>query len=145
MKCVLEFEKFELSEINDVAKRVISYIKRPALIFVSGEMGAGKTTLIREICDTFGIKLVSSPTYAICNSYDQNGIRIKHLDLYRLETEEQVESAGVIDLISGDDDYCFVEWPERAELINAVPSKSEYFIKMSVSQNSERSMRLLSN
>ena len=82
-----------------------------------GEMGSGKTTLITVLCKVKGVReLVSSPTYSIINeySYDENNTerKIYHLDLYRLNSMEEIIQAGVEDCIySGE--ICFIEWPEK--------------------------------
>lgn len=79
-----------------------------------GEMGAGKTTLIGEICNVLGVEDdISSPTFSIVNEYDtEEGVRIYHFDCYRLESEEEAIDIGAEDYFySGN--TCFVEWPER--------------------------------
>lgn len=83
-----------------------------------GPMGAGKTTLIAALCRAKGVQdAVSSPTFSIINeyAYREHGIlkKLYHMDLYRLDSEEEVIQAGVEDAVySGA--ICFVEWPEKA-------------------------------
>src|SRR5687767_4637052 len=82
-----------------------------------GEMGAGKTTLITVLCKAKKVEdLISSPTYSIINEYrfyeNNKEKKIYHLDLYRLNSMEEIIQAGVEDCIySGD--ICFIEWPEK--------------------------------
>ena len=82
-----------------------------------GEMGAGKTTIITALCKEKGVKdAISSPTFSIINEYSFNENHheriIYHLDLYRLNSMEEIIQAGVEDCIySGE--ICFVEWPEK--------------------------------
>jgi tRNA threonylcarbamoyladenosine biosynthesis protein TsaE len=84
------------------------------VIAFHGGLGAGKTTFIHALCDARGVTSpVSSPTFSIINEYAYPGGVIYHIDLYRLEQEEEAFSAGVEDcLYSGN--TCLVEWPERA-------------------------------
>lgn len=88
------------------------------LFLFQGEMGAGKTTTIAALCRAKGVRdAVSSPTYSIINeyAYTEHGVlkKLFHLDLYRLEGEEEAAQAGVEDcLYSGA--VCFIEWPEKA-------------------------------
>jgi tRNA threonylcarbamoyladenosine biosynthesis protein TsaE len=82
-----------------------------------GLMGAGKTTFIHALCDVLKIDgVMGSPTFSIINEYSNNGGTIYHIDLYRLQGEEEAIRAGVEDcLYSGN--TCLVEWPERAMAI----------------------------
>lgn len=83
-----------------------------------GEMGAGKTTFIKEICRALGVSdTTSSPTFAIVNEYLTNdGESIYHFDFYRIEKLEDAYEIGVEDyLYSGN--YCFIEWAENIETL----------------------------
>jgi tRNA threonylcarbamoyladenosine biosynthesis protein TsaE len=77
-------------------------------------MGAGKTTLISQICKQLGVEdAVSSPTFAIMNQYEANGKLIYHMDWYRLENEAEAIRTGV-EAAMEEADLCFIEWPEKA-------------------------------
>ena len=82
-----------------------------------GQSGSGKTTLIHAICDEKNVTSpVSSPTFALVNEYNAPGGSIFHIDLYRLDDEQEAIRAGVEDcLYSGK--ICLVEWPEKAPTI----------------------------
>ncbi len=79
-------------------------------------MGAGKTTLVHAICEFLQVKeVVSSPTFALMNEYSSPVAgTIFHMDWYRLKDEQEAIHAGMEDAILSDN-YCFVEWPEKAE------------------------------
>ena len=80
---------------------------------VHGAMGAGKTTTIAALCRHLGVTdAVSSPTFALINEYQYPKGVVYHLDLYRLETEEELHQSGVEDAVRSGH-ICFVEWPER--------------------------------
>ncbi len=83
------------------------------LLYLEGELGAGKTTLVRGLLRGLGYDShVKSPTYTLVEPYELAAFVVYHLDLYRLEEAEDLEALGVRDYLSGGD-VCVVEWPER--------------------------------
>ena len=111
---------FSLPEIENSAKQFIAYLKDKKVVAFSGNLGAGKTTFIKELCKQLGVKEnVTSPTFSIINQYTTvNNSTIFHIDLYRVKDEEEAINAGVEESIySGD--VCFIEWPEK--LITLLP------------------------
>lgn len=106
---------FKKSELASVAKQFINQIGPAKTIAFYGDMGAGKTTFIVELCKLLGVDAdMGSPTFSIINEYRNDSDQpIYHIDLYRLKDAQEAMQAGVADCIySGN--YCFVEWPERA-------------------------------
>ena len=86
----------------------------PLVISLSGDLGAGKTTLAQAICSGYGVtEPVTSPTYALVHRYDAEKSPVYHVDLYRLESESQLTNIGWTDLLS-ERALVIVEWPERA-------------------------------
>src|SRR5687768_17098604 len=86
----------------------------PLVVTLSGELGAGKTTLVQAICAGYGVTdAVTSPTYALMHEYASPRARVFHVDLYRLEREEQLTNIGWEEIVNGDG-LVLVEWPERA-------------------------------
>jgi len=83
------------------------------VITLSGELGAGKTTLVRGMLRGLGFEgRVKSPSYGLVESYEVSGLDIHHLDLYRLGEPEELDFIGVENLI-GPDSVLLIEWPER--------------------------------
>ena len=115
-----EFDMMSLSpeQTLRLGIRLGKLLKAGMLLCLAGDMGAGKTTFIYTLCQILEVEdVVSSPTFSIINEYrfTDNGqpASVYHMDLYRLQDEEEAIRAGVEDcLYSGH--YCFVEWPEKS-------------------------------
>ena len=102
-------------ELPDVARAVIRSLGRRMVVAFRGGMGAGKTTLIREIVAALGsADTVTSPTFAIVNQYKAGKERIHHFDFYRIDDQREAYDFGYEEYFySGD--LCLVEWPEKIE------------------------------
>ena len=84
-------------------------------VLLYGDLGSGKTVLVRGVCEFFGISGVRSPSFTLINEYEtKSGIYIIHADLYRLDPEG-VYAIGLEEYAGADDTILFVEWPERWE------------------------------
>lgn len=105
-----------LDEIAVAAKQFVAQMNGKKHVAFYGEMGAGKTTFIKQICQELGVlDVVASPTFAIINEYaTKNQARIFHFDFYRIKDMDEVYNLGYEDYFYSDD-YCFIEWPELVE------------------------------
>jgi tRNA threonylcarbamoyladenosine biosynthesis protein TsaE len=114
LKILLEIDGFNLSDLPRVADKVAPFMPNDGVVVFQGEMGAGKTTLIKEICKRLGVDdHVSSPTFGLVNVYHKKyGGIINHIDLYRLEDEREAEEAGIFNLFT-QEGLSLIEWPER--------------------------------
>ncbi len=126
---------YTLDDIGQAASRIIGYAGHVRVWLLRGDMGSGKTTLVKAISHALGAEGdFSSPTYALANEYplrDGRG-KVFHLDLYRLRSIEEALDIGIEDYLLGGS-YCLVEWPE---LIMPLLKKGE-FITIHISPLSE--------
>ena len=114
----MELKINSLEEINAVAEEFIRLAMQEDTVFAfNGQMGAGKTTFIKALCEALGVsEPVTSPTFAIVNEYrsDETGELIYHFDFYRIKKLEEAYDMGCEDYFySGA--VCLIEWPELVE------------------------------
>ena len=101
-------------ELNDWGERFGLAVATPLVVTLSGDLGAGKTTLAKAICRGAGVKdEVLSPTYALVHEYQAERLPVYHLDLYRLARPSDVAGIGWDDIL-GTESLVIIEWPERA-------------------------------
>lgn len=135
--------QYTLGELDQAAGWFWQNAGHSTVFAFHGEMGAGKTTLIRAICAARGVEdEMGSPTFSIINEYaGRSGEVIYHLDLYRLQSTAEAVQAGVEDcLYSGQ--LCLVEWPEKAPGLFP-PATSNVYITLVDSQT--RRLRIIRN
>jgi len=109
-------EIYNISQLPKIASQIIDLAKNTKNILFYAEMGAGKTTLIKEIIKQLGVAdNVSSPTFSLVNEYfsDKNEL-IYHFDFYRIEDETEALDIGIEDYFYKDA-WCFMEWPQNIE------------------------------
>ena len=113
----MEIKIEKLDDIREAAKQFIANIGDSTVFAFYGNMGAGKTTFVKAVCEELGVDdVITSPTFSIVNEYrsEQTGELIYHFDFYRVKKIEEVYDMGF-------DDYfysgalCFIEWPELCE------------------------------
>lgn len=108
----------EIEELEPVADKIIQLTNEYSIFCFYGNLGAGKTTLIKLICEKLNVvDTISSPTYPIINEYNTIDNRIiYHIDLYRLKSIEEALNIGIEEyLYSGN--LCFIEWPDNFKSI----------------------------
>ena len=103
---------YSLSEINEACKFIFENSNGKIILF-EGDLGTGKTTLIKNLCYELGsADNVSSPTFPILNIYDNKKNKIYHADLYRVKNINDLNEIGFFDIINTND-WLFVEWPKK--------------------------------
>lgn len=127
-----------LKELDLVAPKILDLAADAHIFIFEGDMGAGKTTLIKSLAKAMGVsEVVSSPTFSIVNEYDAKGRPIYHFDFYRIKNLQEAYDIGYEEYFySGN--TCFIEWPEKIE--GLIP---EHYIKISIETLAENE-RLLS-
>ena len=103
-----------------LGERVAEMLTPPMVVILRGEVGTGKTTLVKGIAAALGAASeddVTSPTFTIVHEYDGTKVRLFHLDLYRLETEEQIAVLGLDEMAGYENSLVLVEWGDRFESI----------------------------
>lgn len=117
-----------VSGLPEIAKKILAFAGGIKVILFEGEMGAGKTTLIKSVCRELGVEgETSSPTFAIINQYHSkiHG-PVYHFDCYRLKSEKEAYETGCEEyFFSGN--FCFIEWPKI--IYNLLP---DTFVKVGV-------------
>jgi tRNA threonylcarbamoyladenosine biosynthesis protein TsaE len=130
---------FSIDQLEEVAQKIISENPKKVILF-HGEMGVGKTTLIKQLCKTLGVSgATSSPTFSLVNEYESDDNQlVYHFDFYRLNKEEEALDMGVDDyLYSGN--WCFIEWAEK--IPNLIPEVHSV-ITISLLADGKRSLTL---
>lgn len=110
---------FSIDELESVANQIVAYNPNKVILF-HGEMGVGKTTLIKQLCKTLGVNsTTSSPTFSLVNEYETIANQlVYHFDFYRLKNEIEALDMGADDYFySGN--WCFIEWAEK--IPNLIP------------------------
>ncbi len=110
----MEFS-YQVQQLADAAKWLIQQIETKKIICFKGDMGAGKTTLIKAICKELGVtESMNSPSFGIVNEYQGEAQNtIYHFDLYRIKDEQELLSIGMEEYLNSNH-LCLIEWPEIA-------------------------------
>ena len=107
---------FGLDELEKVASQLLKAYPDERIFYFKGELGAGKTTLIKSLCNLLSVSEgLSSPTFSIINEYETADKKIVyHADLYRLKNIDEAKAIGLDEYLDSGN-YCFIEWPELIE------------------------------
>ncbi len=135
---------FSLADLKVISNDLLTQMNGYKVIAFSGELGAGKTTLISCLCGLLGVQdVVGSPTFSLVNEYayleEGKAKRIFHIDAYRIKDLEEAREVGIEEYFDGDG-FCFVEWPERIEKI--LPSQT-LKVFLSHTDSGKRSIKII--
>ncbi|MDP3001549.1 MAG: tRNA (adenosine(37)-N6)-threonylcarbamoyltransferase complex ATPase subunit type 1 TsaE [Bacteroidales bacterium] len=125
-------------QLSAAAKKLLKHTGDSRIFAFYGSMGAGKTTIIKAICEVLGaIDIVSSPTFTLVNEYRTfKGETLYHIDFYRIKKKEEVFDFGIEEYLSGDS-YCFMEWPE---LVEEILPPERVSVRITVDDNEQRTL-----
>ena len=139
---MISFKINTIEELIPVSNQIVELANTNTIFCFYGNLGAGKTTLIKLICEQLQVlDNISSPTYPIINEYKTiDNKTIYHIDLYRLKSIDEALNIGIEDYFYSDN-LCFIEWPDNFEAI--LPDKH---IKIKISKFDEsRTIEIIAN
>lgn len=125
---------FSLSELPATAQSLLNFTGNQKIFLFYGDMGAGKTTFIKALCEQLGVQEpVTSPTFSIVNEYEGSAAKVYHFDFYRLKNQDEALDMGYEEYFySGN--YCLIEWPEK--IPDLLPN---HYIKVSIQLQEQQS------
>tara|TARA_B100000945_G_scaffold211826_1_gene170594 strand:- start:929 stop:1384 length:456 start_codon:yes stop_codon:yes gene_type:complete len=109
--------KYNLSQIDNISKKILSNLSKSDCIFLFGELGSGKTTFTRSLINQLQEKNkvnkteVLSPTFNLLYEYEIKSLKVMHYDLYRLEDNKEIDQIGIFE--NSENALTIVEWPEK--------------------------------
>ena len=132
-------KNYSLEDLPIIASKIILLAKSKTLLFY-GQMGVGKTTLIKEICKVLQVQdRISSPTFSLVNEYEtSNKDKVFHFDFYRITDEEEVFDMGIEEYLYNND-WCLIEWPKNIQ--NLLPLEAVE-IHLTILDDGKRNIQL---
>jgi tRNA threonylcarbamoyladenosine biosynthesis protein TsaE len=126
--------------LSVAARQLLKHAGEKKIFAFYGSMGAGKTTIIKAVCELLGaVDMISSPTFTLVNEYrTSGGETLYHIDFYRIKKQEEVYDFGIEEYLTGDS-YCFMEWPE---LIEEILPPETVIVRISVNENEQRTLSI---
>jgi len=126
--------------LDEVADQLLATSNGSRIWLFEGDLGAGKTTLIKHLCEALGVSVpVQSPTFSLVNEYrTENGSPVYHFDLYRLKNVREAYEIGIEEYIDSGS-YCFIEWPAVAE---PIWPEDSFRLYLSQDENGKRMVRV---
>lgn len=112
-KVVKQFHTRSPQDLSVVCLELLKLFKERSLLLLEGPVGAGKTELVKALADCLGIRETASPSFAIHHHYENRDVSMDHVDLYRLENEDDLESTGFWDLFAAKKGLVVIEWSDR--------------------------------
>lgn len=133
----MNLKNVELAEIPSIAKKILNEYSQERIFVFDAPMGAGKTTLITQMCQALGVgDEVASPSFAIVNVYlGKDSKEIYHFDFYRLEKIEDAFEIGFYEYFDSGN-YCFIEWPDLIEA-----HLPERYVKIKIVEKDDPNLR----
>lgn len=120
----MEYITHSDAETRELGKKLAADVKGGDIVLLSGELGAGKTTLVKGLAGGLGIKEeITSPTFTLMNIYHrkhektENMKTLVHIDTYRLRNEQELIDIGVEDYLGNSETVCVIEWPEKLQTL----------------------------
>ena len=136
--CIYE-KSLKLDEVEDLTEFLAEQLNLGGVLFINGDLGTGKTTLIKDLVKKLGSQdEVSSPSYSIINHYESEEFTIFHMDLYRMKDLEELVDIGIEEYFN-QNAVCIVEWPD---LLHGLV-QADYLVEIIAQQPESRLYRVL--
>jgi len=139
----LPFEQIinKLEQTKILANKLSEMFKCNEIVVLNGNLGSGKTTLIKYICANYGIANVTSPSFSIVNEY-YGSKKVYHFDFYRLKKIEELYDIGFEDYLNDKDAVIFIEW---GNLMKDILPSNYYEIQLELNSNYKRKVKIIKN
>ncbi|MBZ5647238.1 MAG: tRNA (adenosine(37)-N6)-threonylcarbamoyltransferase complex ATPase subunit type 1 TsaE [Acidobacteriia bacterium] len=135
----MEFTTHSAEETTALGRTLAEHMKPPKMTLLRGDLGAGKTTLIKGIVEGFKAaeqEDVTSPTFTLIREYRGPGVTVYHIDLYRVDTQHELETLGIDDLFA-DDAVLLIEWGDKFERF-----RRECDVEIAIERTGDNSRRI---
>ena len=137
--------KIDITDIADLERFAKSFqqkLEKGQVVYLHGDLGSGKTTLVQFIIKSFGyLNRVKSPTYNLYESYSIEEFEVIHMDLYRLANPEELFYLGIEDIFNSKN-IVFIEWPEKG--LGVLP-KADFILNLEIQTDSFRELSFIEN
>lgn len=107
-----EIITYSSAETRKIGEILVEHLAAPFNVLLKGELGAGKTELVRGFLAKHGFKIIRSPSFTIVNTFETSNYIVHHIDLFRINSLEEITIRGIFDLLEEQDSIRFIEWPE---------------------------------
>lgn len=121
------------------ANKMKDYFNEGETVILNGDLGTGKTFFVKQFAKNFNIDNVNSPTFAIVNVYEGDGLKINHFDFYRIKYVQELFDIGFNDYLSDKDALTFIEW---GEMFPEILPSSRYEIDIKFTENLDREIKV---
>ena len=113
-----KFEAKTVEAYKNAAAYIVELMEDYNIFILKGNLGAGKTTLVQEVCKMIESEdVVTSPTFSLINPYLTKKGPVFHMDMYRINDAEEAVDFGIEEYLWADDQYSFIEWPDKIEIL----------------------------
>ncbi len=137
---MLEFTTNSAEETTALGRKLVEHLQPPKLVLLRGDLGAGKTTLIKGIAEGFHAAAqedVTSPTFTLIHEYRGPNVAVYHIDLYRVDTPRELMTLGIDDLFD-DNAVLLIEWGDKFERF-----RRERDVEIAIERTGENSRRII--
>ena len=132
---------YSLEDSKKLAAELSNLFNLNDVVVLNGDLGSGKTTLVKLICSKYNISDVSSPSFSIVNEYSGSK-KVYHFDFYRLKKIEELYDIGFEDYLNDEDAIIFIEW---GNLMQEILPKNHFEIELNQSSENQRIVKIVKN